>query len=40
MIDYLEKGKPINEQYYASQLTQMKEAVKLEADGRCGFALG
>ena len=30
MIDYLENGKTINRQYYASELRQLKEVIKLK----------
>ena len=30
MIGYLEKGKAINGKYYASELRQLKEAIKLK----------
>lgn len=34
MIEYLKKGKLINGQYYASELTQLKEAIKLKHRGK------
>lgn len=41
MIDYLEKRKTINGQYFVSESIQLKEAIKSRhADGRCVLAQG
>ena len=34
MIDYLEKGKPINGQHYVLELRQLQEAIKSERWGK------
>lgn len=44
MIDYMEKGKIINGQYYASKLKQLKGSNQVktqkEAESRCVLAAG